>query len=107
MGGAAARLACRALKGGDSGPAIVPGAPDKSLLLKALSYQDIRLKMPPTGKLADEQTVADFRSWIQMGAFETNSDAAAETNKRGIDFERERTTGRSSRSGARAARCQE
>jgi len=88
-GRAAARLACLGSQGRRQRAAIVPGAPDKSLLLKALSYQDIRLKMPPTGKLADQQ-IADFRSWIQMGAFETNSDAAAETNKTGIDFERER-----------------
>lgn len=90
MGGLRLDSRAGALKGGDSGPAIVPGAPDQSLLLKALSYQDLRLKMPPTGKLPDEQ-IADFSSWIQMGASETHSDAAprAET-KRGIDFDRER-----------------
>src|SRR5215470_7039307 len=37
------------LKGGETGPSIVPGDPDKSLLLKALRYTD-ELKMPPKGK---------------------------------------------------------
>ena len=41
-------------KGGDTGPAIVPGDPKKSLLIKALSHQDDDLKMPPKKKLPDE-----------------------------------------------------
>src|SRR5262245_55557097 len=39
------------LRGGESGPAIVPGHPEKSLLIKAISYQDDELRMPPKGKL--------------------------------------------------------
>ena len=38
--------------GGDSGPAIVPGQPDESLLLRAIRYRDEDLRMPPKGKLA-------------------------------------------------------
>ena len=41
------------LKGGDSGPALVPGEPDKSLVLKAVGYTDDELRMPPKGKLAE------------------------------------------------------
>jgi cytochrome c553 len=52
-------------RGGESGPAIVPGKPEESLLLSALRYQD--LQMPPAGKLSDE-TIADFTRWIAMGA---------------------------------------
>ncbi len=52
-------------KGGDSGPAVVPGKPAASLLLKAIRHVD--LKMPPDGKLPDA-IVADFRAWIEMGA---------------------------------------
>src|SRR5437899_1191446 len=37
----------RMLKGGESGPAIVPGDPDKSLLIKAVRYSDPDLQMPP------------------------------------------------------------
>jgi hypothetical protein len=55
------------LKGGDSGPAIVPGQPDKSLLIRAVRYHDDDLKMPPDKRLADS-TVADFERWVQGGA---------------------------------------
>src|SRR5436190_4420197 len=39
------------LEGGKSGPAVLPGDPDNSLLTKAIAYTHERLKMPPTGKL--------------------------------------------------------
>lgn len=55
------------LQGGDSGPALVPGQPDKSRMILALRYQDERLRMPPKGKLAEEQ-IADISAWIKMGA---------------------------------------
>src|SRR5262245_33114194 len=35
------------LQGGDNGPALVPGDPGKSLLIKALRHLDDDLKMPP------------------------------------------------------------
>lgn len=54
-------------KGGDSGPAIVPGRPDDSLLIRAISYADNHLQMPPDGKLTAE-VIADFTRWIQEGA---------------------------------------
>lgn len=55
------------LEGGDSGPSIVPGQPEKSLLIRAIRQQDEDLKMPPKGKLTDKQ-VADFALWIKQGA---------------------------------------
>src|SRR5579885_3666624 len=54
------------LKGGDTGPAVVPGRPEQSLLLAAIS-QHGDLKMPPKKKLP-EAVVAGFRRWIEMGA---------------------------------------
>lgn len=53
------------IKGGDSGPAIVPGDPTKSLLIKALKYDG--LEMPPKGRLSDS-VIKDFETWIKMGA---------------------------------------
>src|SRR5256885_13610335 len=38
-------------KGGESGPALVPGQPERSLLIKAVHYDSDELKMPPKGKL--------------------------------------------------------
>ena len=55
------------LKGGDSGPAVVPGAPDKSLLLKAVGYGDPVMQMPPSGKLPDRE-VAVLTEWVRRGA---------------------------------------
>ncbi|HEY3864426.1 MAG TPA: PSD1 and planctomycete cytochrome C domain-containing protein [Verrucomicrobiae bacterium] len=63
------------LHGGDTGPAIVPGSPDKSLLIKAVRYQDPDLQMPPKGaKLSDAQ-VADLTAWVRMGAPDPRSAA--------------------------------
>ena len=45
----------RLLKGGDSGPAIVPGTPDASLLIKGIRYTDNELEMPPRQKLSGGQ----------------------------------------------------
>src|SRR5262245_22916950 len=56
------------LKGGNSGPAIVPGHPEKSLLIKAISYiDDEELRMPPKGKLP-EPAIAVLREWVRRGA---------------------------------------
>ncbi len=55
------------LEGGTSGPSVIPGNPGESLLVKALSYKDSVLKMPPTGKLSD-RVIADFTTWIEQGA---------------------------------------
>jgi hypothetical protein len=57
-------------KGGDTGPAIVPGKPDESLLIKAVRYHDDDLAMPPKkkgGKLP-EAVIADLVEWVKMGA---------------------------------------
>ncbi len=53
--------------GGDSGPALVPGNPEESLLWTAISWQDEDYEMPPKQKLS-ESIRADFRKWIEMGA---------------------------------------
>src|SRR5688572_11019864 len=56
------------LKGGESGPAIVPGDPDKSLLIKAVRYADKDLQMPPEGMKLSEAQIADLVAWVNMGA---------------------------------------
>ena len=58
------------LKGGEVGPAIVPGDPAASPLLKAVRYADKDLQMPPSkegGKLQDDQ-IAALTEWVKMGA---------------------------------------
>ena len=57
-----------AIKGGDLGPSVVPGDPDRSLLIKAIRYADDDLKMPPKKpKLADAD-IAKLERWVAMGA---------------------------------------
>ena len=66
-------------KGGDSGPAVVPGKPDESLLIKAVRYSDKELQMPPAkngGKLSPEK-LADLESWVMMGAPDPRPNSAA------------------------------
>lgn len=53
------------LAGGESGPAIVPGDLEKSVLWQAINYRDYR--MPPKGKLPGN-ILEDFKTWIRMGA---------------------------------------
>ncbi|MFO1458302.1 MAG: PSD1 and planctomycete cytochrome C domain-containing protein [Verrucomicrobiota bacterium] len=57
-------------KGGQNGPALVPGKPDESLLLKAIGYTDPDLRMPPKkeGGPLKEDEVAAVRRWISEGA---------------------------------------
>src|SRR4051812_9698093 len=56
------------LKGGDTGPAIVPGDPEKSLLIKAVRYTDPDLQMPPKKKKLSDEKIAYLVEWIKMGA---------------------------------------
>lgn len=53
------------LAGGESGPAIVPGNLEDSILWNAINHRDYR--MPPKSKLPDS-VLEDFRKWIEMGA---------------------------------------
>ena len=54
------------LKGGNSGAAIALDKPGESLLLRAISYEDEDLEMPPEGKLPDA-LIADLVRWVAMG----------------------------------------
>lgn len=53
------------LSGGESGPAVIPGKPDDSLIVQALRYDG--LEMPPKHRLP-ESVVNDFATWVKMGA---------------------------------------
>jgi hypothetical protein len=53
-------------RGGSYGPAIIPGDPEKSLLISAIRY-DGDLEMPPDGKLSTAQ-INDLVAWVRMGA---------------------------------------
>src|ERR1017187_4781118 len=65
-------------KGGKRGPSIVPGDPDKSLLIQAVRQTDPALKMPYGGKLKASE-IADLEAWVKGGAAWPASTAAAVT----------------------------
>lgn len=69
-------------KGGASGPAIVPGQPNESLLIQALRYD--KLQMPPKRKLPDA-VIADFAHWVTIGAPDPRT-AHAASKAAAIDF---------------------
>jgi hypothetical protein len=53
--------------GGDSGPALVPGDPDSSLMIQAIRYGNLDLQMPPRTKLEPE-AIQILESWVRSGA---------------------------------------
>ncbi len=61
------RLDTRAavIAGGDSGPSVIPGDVESSLLIQSVRYE--LYEMPPRGRLPDE-TIQDLVQWVQMGA---------------------------------------
>ena len=75
------------LKGGDTGPALVPGKPEQSLLIKAVRHHG-DLKMPPKGKLP-EAVAANLAKWIERGA--AAPDVKTSDAVKGIDWTAART----------------
>lgn len=69
------------LKGGDNGPVIVPGDPDRSLLIKAVRYADEDLQMPPKNKKLPDQEIADLEAWVKMGAPDPRQEKVAASAK--------------------------
>jgi len=67
MGGLRLDSRERVVKGGKSGPAILPGDAEHSLLIQAVSQTHDTLKMPPGGKLADDE-IANLKAWVNAGA---------------------------------------
>ena len=64
-------------KGGQSGPVIVLGKPDKSLLILAIRHSNPDLQMPED-KLPRE-VIRDFERWVEQDAFDPRNDTDYET----------------------------
>src|SRR5262245_37186815 len=75
------------LHGGGSGPAVVPGNPDKSLLIQAVRHTGEISKMPPKKKLSAEE-IADLTQWIKEGAAWPNAAAAVVTAKANVNYDK-------------------
>jgi hypothetical protein len=72
-------------RGGLTGPGVVPGAPDRSLVIQAVRYDDEAMQMPPEGKLTEEE-IEDLVRWVQMGAPDPRATATKHPGKM-IDIE--------------------
>lgn len=55
------------IKGGGRGPAVIPGVPERSLLIGAVRRTQPGLKMPPGSPLSEQQ-MADLERWVRTGA---------------------------------------
>ena len=81
------------LEGGDSGVALVPGDPGKSLLIEAVNYRNEDMAMPPKRKLPDGQ-INLLTQWVQMGApwpgadLEPDRAASPDADQPAYDWER-------------------
>ena len=73
-------------RGGDSGSAVAPKDLDESLILDALKYESF--EMPPDGPLP-ESVVADFETWIRLGAYDPRDGKSAPV-RREIDMDQAR-----------------
>ena len=74
------------LKGGDTGPAMVAGDPDKSLLIEAVRYKNPDTEMPPKGKLAENEIELLVR-WVRMGAPAPHVEVSPATVAKKMDVE--------------------
>ncbi len=73
-------------KGGDAGPAIVPGDLDKSLLIEAIRYKNKDLQMPEKRKLPDEE-IAILEQWVKMGAPDPRTAGSVAKKQTGLTIE--------------------
>jgi hypothetical protein len=76
-----------AFKGGETGPVIVAGHPEKSELVRAVNYEADGFQMPPTGKL-DADSITVLSDWVRLGAPWPASAASGNQRKTqsGFDF---------------------
>jgi hypothetical protein len=74
------------LKGGDTGPALVPGKPEQSRLIEAIGYKNVDLQMPSKGKLPDS-VIADLTRWVQTGAAWPSEKTSASAIKATLDVQ--------------------
>ncbi|MEZ0257424.1 MAG: c-type cytochrome domain-containing protein, partial [Chthoniobacter sp.] len=57
-----------ALKGGDTGPSIVPGKSADSLLVQSIRHEDKDLKMPKKADKLPDDVIAKIAQWVDLGA---------------------------------------
>ncbi|NBV22563.1 MAG: DUF1549 domain-containing protein [Proteobacteria bacterium] len=78
------------LKGGSSGAVIIPGKPEKSLFIKDMKSTNPDDMMPPKGDRLSPQVIADFETWIRMGAPDPRSEASGAMAVLKVDWDKTR-----------------
>lgn len=71
--------------GGDTGPAVVPGDPSKSLLLSAVKHADPDLEMPPKKPKLADAVITDFETWIKSGAVDPRESVVKTAGRPPVD----------------------
>ena len=84
-GGLRLDTAASVQKGGDSGPTLVAGQPDESLLIHSIQY-DSDIQMPPKGRLPDEE-IKELTEWVKRGAPFPKSSVQPDQKARQINFD--------------------
>src|SRR5215216_6290780 len=77
-----------ARKGGNTGPAVVPGDVEKSLLIQAVRYKDKDLQMPPNDRKLSYTQIADREAWVKMGAPDPRTAGSGSKNTYVLDMEK-------------------
>lgn len=78
------------IKGGDTGPAIVPGDVENSLLITTVRWKDKDLAMPPKKPLPPEQ-LADLEAWVKAGAPWPKEEGAKSAKKETFSIQKRKT----------------
>lgn len=73
-------------EGGDSGPAVVAGKPEDSLLIKAVRHTDKDLEMPPKKKLTGQE-IEILTKWVAAGAPDPRDGAGTSKAVTGLSLE--------------------
>ncbi|MCA9132965.1 MAG: PSD1 domain-containing protein [Planctomycetales bacterium] len=72
--------------GGDSGPSVVPGQAEASLLIASIRYADEGYPMPPSGKMSEAE-IAELTRWVERGAPFPDTPTDDSLQPRGLDIE--------------------
>lgn len=75
------------LMGGDSGPAVIPGDSEKSLILERIRHRDPKRRMPKEGDLLTETKITDLTTWIKGGAAWPREEIPASVGRARPDYE--------------------
>ena len=78
-------------EGGESGKVLIAGHPEKSKFIEAVTYKNVELQMPKSGKLPDT-VIVDLTAWVKMGAPMPPDSQATSVGKAAFDLEKRKRT---------------